>query len=96
MKVYKTVKIPKTEKQICTHILCDFCKEVKGEEQYEGVNWDKAAFDFHVITIRVEIGCRYPEGGDKEISEWHICPVCFEERILPVLPPPNVEEVDTW
>jgi hypothetical protein len=92
MKVIKTRIIPpqpERSEEYVADITCDLCSRGGGGRQMhnQSISWsDKTdLFDIDLTTIRREEGKSYPEGGSTEVMEFHICPDCWDVKLVPWL-----------
>lgn len=84
MKVYKTVDVPATTREVLVKRRCDLCgKESKSSD------WDAGSYEVNEteikITMKQKEGSNYPEGGSGTEYEIDLCPDCFTERLVPWL-----------
>lgn len=89
------------EKEIIDSVECDLChKEFKnahansfdGEVEWE---WLPDVSNTTVTAISRKTGFSYPEGGHTERSTWHICPECFDMKLVPWLKQQGAEPTKT-
>jgi hypothetical protein len=89
MEIKETVSIPpkpaKT-KEMVTHCLCDLCG-AKGDPEYDGeVEWENKTDHDEVKTfVAMAKGYTYSDGGSWDRTLFHICPACFEKKLVPWL-----------
>lgn len=84
MKVYETVEVPATTREVCTHRSCDLCGITS-----RGEDWRGGTYEVNETTVKVEIvgefGEAYPEGGSKTVYDIDLCPACFRDKLIPAL-----------
>lgn len=76
---------PAREEEYVAAIRCDLCGiETRGSSQRtDGVNWLGGSYEFDRTRISRSIGSSYPEGGQSEKQEYHVCPECWESKLVP-------------
>ena len=96
MEVRETVQIPaKTEERVVA-IMCNICGK-KGRPEYPGVNWARKLYDKDETIVRWRYGTSYPESSQGSEYEIHICPTCFENKLIPWLKEQGVNPVErSW
>ena len=87
-KKYKKETVTKTVNRL-VKIVCELC----GREAKNG-DWSPDKYGVEEVTIKYRDGSIYPEGGSGTDYEVDICPVCFDDRLIPWLKSQgaNVEE----
>lgn len=92
MKVYRKVSVTREVEEL-QEMKCDICGRSRISE-----DWSEKNFEVVHVEIRMEIGDSYPEGGEKTVTEYHICPGCFHDKVMPALrtlgAEPTVSEVN--
>ena len=75
MKHMKTVTVPARTREEVDRVTCDLCGAVVNEEPEE----------FHHDRVRIDRdkGTHYPEGGIYDITEYDVCPACWEGKLEP-------------
>lgn len=95
MKVYKTVDVPATTREVLVKRMCDLC----GMES-KSCDWDAGLYEVNEteikITMKQKEGSSYPEGGSGTKYEIDLCPECFTQRMIPWLKSEgaNIEECE--
>lgn len=91
-KTYRQVIVPETIKTVVDKTLCDLC----GRES-EGVrdNWLNDNYDFEETSIKLSTGYRYHDDGERTTKEYHICPTCFNEKLIPWMKSQGAEYTET-
>jgi uncharacterized protein (DUF2225 family) len=95
MKVYKTVKVPATTRQVCINRKCDLCGLESTRE-----SWHEGSYEINETEIKITIvqknGSSFPEGGSGTEYEIDLCPDCFKGRFVPWLKSEgaNINEVE--
>jgi len=59
--------------------LCDICQKKTDDLDC----WDGETYSIDGTKIEMTVGNRYPGAGWKETTEFHICPDCFKEKLIP-------------
>lgn len=81
--------------KVVDSISCDICGEVHPHD-----HWKKDAFEVLETEVSITTGVQYPEGGDRHIVSFDICPKCFNEKLIPFLESlgakPSTDEKDYW
>lgn len=73
-------------------ITCDICKKV-----YEGDDWERNDLECLETEVRMKTGYNFPEGGCGEEINYDICPLCFEDKLIPALKTMGAEStVENW
>ena len=68
------------DREYCTKMVCDICgKESAGDD------WTTENYQIANTTISMEEGCCYPDSGDKKVTSYDICLVCFKLKVMPYL-----------
>jgi hypothetical protein len=70
----------KYDDEIIDSITCDICKKT-----YRGENWERERYDVLETQVKLHTGNSFPEGGSGEDIFFDICPICFVEKLIPVL-----------
>ena len=86
--------VPAKEVEIILEIRCDLCNKVAPDpNDYDGPNWCKEYpyYDKEYVTIEYKHGSRYPEGTNFEIWKYHICPDCFQNKLMPWMKSQNAD-----
>lgn len=81
MRVEKTVDVPARTRLETDYIECEICKARTADEE----NWGGKNFGVDEVTITLEKGKRYPEGGSITTTIIDLCPDCFRTKLLPWL-----------
>lgn len=84
MKHKKLITIPEKQEERVVTVTCDLCG-AEGKPNYEGADWTTESYSTNETHVRWKKGSSYPEGGSGEQYDVHVCPKCFEERLLPWL-----------
>jgi len=58
---------------------CDICQKATPDLD----NWDGGNYSIDSTKIKMTSGNSYPDSGWKETTEFHICPNCFKEELIP-------------
>jgi hypothetical protein len=61
---------------------CDSCGLVSTQYGHE---WSKDTYEVLEVEVKFRKGSRYPEGDFTKTYCPDICPVCFEEKLIPFL-----------
>jgi len=77
--------------EVVDHVICDLCRErFPGLKENGGVvsQWpadsdEDDIYSFWKTGITMETGNDWPEGKSTELKAFHICPKCFEEKLIP-------------
>jgi len=84
MRKYKKVKEIQELNRL-DEITCDICGK-KGKFAYEGeTEWGNYTYEELTVTICMNEGNCYPEGGSGKRIYFDICPVCFRNKLIPLL-----------
>lgn len=78
IKAMKT--IPSRQEEYTVETRCDLCNH-KAPRVGRG-EWGGSCYDIAEVTIEMRIGSGYPEGGSYERNEYHVCPVCFRDKVM--------------
>ena len=81
MKEYKTVLHPAYTTKPVDFVICDLCKR---RNNYDN-NWSKGNYEIQKVTMQYQDGCNFPEGGSSEWEEYHICPECWHDIVIPFM-----------
>lgn len=84
MNHYKKRQIPAKEEEYIAKVTCDICG-VDGKYRHEGAQWEKESYQTNETIILWKKGSNYPEGGSGDAYNIHICPNCFEKKLMPWL-----------
>jgi len=84
MKIFKTVVVPETTREVIVSRKCDLCGKESTTHNWGGDIWEINETELKV-TVRQKGGDNYPEGGVGEEYEIDICPECFVNRLVPWL-----------
>ena len=67
---------------------CDICREVFDAEfstyDFETI-WNDNCYEETVSTVLLKEGDVYPEGDNRDIYAFQICPKCFKEKLVPFI-----------
>lgn len=88
MKHTKTIEVPATTSRLDDGHTCDRCKTrfERTDDGHNGVNWASASWgDIEATRVVRTEGNSWPEGTNLRSREWHICPKCFDEWLMPIL-----------
>ena len=76
-----------------TETVCDLCGA-----RNTGDDWNPRPYDTADTTVQWEYGTCFPDGGDKTVVSFDLCPECFDRRLIPWLreqgAEPRVVETD--
>lgn len=95
MKIYKTIEVPATKRQVCIKRKCDLCGLESTKE-----DWSEGSYEINDTEIKISIvqknGVCYPEGSFGTECEIDLCPGCFEDKLIPWLKSEGakIEEVE--
>jgi hypothetical protein len=93
MELKKTVEIPaKTEERVVA-VTCDICGK-KGHPEWPGGDWGENQYDRNETIVRWRQGEHYPEGSSGNEYDVHICPTCFENKLMPWLKEQGVNLIE--
>lgn len=88
MKVKELKKFPAKpayEDFIVAHVKCDICG-ARGQDNWDDAHWGYYDHStFHETEVRWRFGYAYPEGGGGQEYIIHICPKCFDKKLIPWL-----------
>ena len=84
MKLYKTVDVPVTTREVLTKRKCDLCGLESKYSDWKSGKYEVAETEIK-ITMTQKEGSNYPEGGSGTEYEIDLCPKCFKERLIPWL-----------
>ena len=77
MKTFEKVIIAAYEKEVVKSVTCDLCDKV-----FDNESWDCAIYKTKETSVYMELGSSYHGGGDCTKTEFHICPSCFETKLM--------------
>lgn len=77
MKKYETRTEEVERKYLVSHT-CDLCGRKAGDD-----DWCSDSYERSEVTISIEEGEYYPEGGSAVETEFDICPDCFKNKLIP-------------
>ena len=68
-------------------VTCDLCGVENNDANTfcQTVNWASDTYAKEEVGVFIAEGNVYPEGGYKEVIEFHICPKCFKDKVIPWL-----------
>jgi hypothetical protein len=90
MRVFRSITVPKQQRDIYDYTVCDICKDESNEEWAPGFS----AFE---STVEISDGESFPEGGSGTSIKYDICPKCFKEKLIPWLESQGAEtKVNEW
>lgn len=78
----KQTEIKKVEKVMeykTETFYCDVCQK----ETTDLDNWCGGNYSIDGTKIKMTSGNCYPDSGCKDVTEFHICPDCFKEKLIP-------------
>lgn len=81
MLVEKKVAVPAHTRIETDYIQCEICKSLTTDAG----NWGGDRYGVDRVTITLEEGNRYPEGGTITTTLVDLCPKCFRDKLLPWL-----------
>ena len=81
MKHMKTVLILEHEEKVFEKLSCDLC----GAESTVDERWEKTDFEIAITRIEMEEREAHPHGGHSKETVFHMCPSCFQTRLMPWL-----------
>jgi hypothetical protein len=67
-------------------VACDLCGKkatVRYNPSFNRVEWPCGNYDVLETGVFLEDGDRYPEGGSTTTTEFHVCPDCFRNKLVP-------------
>jgi hypothetical protein len=76
---------PERQEERAVGVICDLCKVTKSPEHGPDVNWALDGVSMDEITVSREVGKRYPETGWSTVTAYHVCPPCWETKLVPYL-----------
>lgn len=83
-KRMQTSKVPACEVTSLSAIICDLCgKEHRVCGGDREADWDDDTYEVAKVIVSIETGAHYPECHHTETKQLHICPLCFEKKVLP-------------
>src|SRR5512135_783535 len=92
MKVFENKVIPavaEKEVSLCTHAVCDICgktKTLKEPSNCSGIcDWAENFYAILETEIRLTKGTRSYKSYESVTLAAHVCPGCFENRLLPFI-----------
>lgn len=98
MEYRSKVEIPARTEERITSITCDLCGKEGKSDRLHGADWSKNTYDKSETVIYHEAGEVYPEGGELNLEIVHICPECFEQKLIPWIKSqggePTTKEID--
>lgn len=72
---------------------CDLCGRVSSCS-----DWSGGGYGVEETQIKLEEGFRCPDGGNTTTTEFHVCPLCFRDKLIPWMTSqgakPTITEVD--
>jgi len=78
-------------------VVCDLCQKEKSYPR-DVSDWSTNSYDVSEVIVSMNLGTAYPECYWGEITSFHICPECFENKLIPWFHvngnAPTVEEYD--
>ncbi len=79
---------PQAEKEVVTGVQCDICKKlVDGADEtceHGDIEWDDG-MDVSKTAVKLITGWSCSDGGAFEMISFHICPDCFESKLIPAI-----------
>lgn len=86
-KHYETVTVPAKTETRCTSVTCDVCRQASGYLVGSEVSWfGGGACDVKETEVRWNSGSNWGgDGGAGTAVHVHVCPACFEHKLIPWL-----------
>jgi len=88
----KMVTIPEEQRERIDFVKCDLCGKTNPSSE---TDWSTGSFDVKEVEIRMKFGHMYPECGNGEETRYHICPDCFQTKLMPWLKEQGAIETKT-
>lgn len=84
MRVYRTVAVPASTRQVVDKVICDLC----GKQGALGT-WESSSYEVEETEIQIKVrqkdGESYPETGWGTEYNVDMCPDCFKDKLIPWL-----------
>jgi DNA-directed RNA polymerase subunit M/transcription elongation factor TFIIS len=91
MRQMKTVTIPAKKREQIDFVTCDLC----GKRGNSETHWDTKSSDIREVDVMMQVGESYPECGNAKETRYHICPECFESKLMVWLKEQGAKETMT-
>ena len=76
------IKLKKVERTYTqdevAEVICDLCKET-----FRDMDWDVGPYQVQTTEVSYEYGTDYPGDRATTTLEFHICPNCFKNKLIP-------------
>ena len=79
MKITERRVRPEQEYDAVVGVQCDICKRTFNED------WGADTYEVRETEVSMETGTHFPGSLSTKMVEFHICPQCFRERLIPAL-----------
>lgn len=75
---------PAREYEVIEKLTCSLCgREAPRPFDNERARWANSTYDIDSVTIERSTGCSFPEGGNKEVVGYDVCPHCWSTKVVP-------------